>query len=433
MPPSKGKGNGKKKGKGKGSSKKTKNTLSDPTSSCIFPREIISNILSRLPVKTLLRFRCVCKPWQKLISKPNFIATHFRHSSSLPSVPCTSPIFIHTRHFKSFDHVLSLFDPHPESSPVVELDSPFPSYFQDMLVVGCCNGIVCLSQPPWGEMITLWNPAMRQYRTIKLSKTKPLMGIHSCVSVGLAYDSQENDFLILSLLCFRPAETRAPDEVEMCSTKSFSWKKLKNEVGFRVLGLICNVIIKGVPYWRAIVEDAHGSREVLVYFDVSKKVFDKLPTPGIRVGTKGYLVNLEDSLGMLIWEKTDKYNVNVWVMDDEDGWSKKCNVGITFGFDRTLGCLRNGDIVVEDENGVLLFDPVTSSVKAKFSIENAKKGSYVIFDYSESLVLIGGMLPVKKEAAEDKLAREYLLKAGINMKVFTTKNPQQAAFATSIA
>ncbi|XP_009631153.1 uncharacterized protein [Nicotiana tomentosiformis] len=155
--------------------------------------------------------------------------------------------------------------------------------------------------------------------------------------------------------------------------------------------------------------------------------------PGIRVGTEGYLVNLEDSLGMLIWEKTDKNNVNVWVMDDEDGWSKKCNVGITFGFDRILGCLMNGDIVAENENSVLLFDPVTSSVKAKFSIENAKKGSYVIFDYSESLVLIGGMLPVKKEAAEDKLAREDLLKAGINMKVFTTKNPQQAAFPTRIA
>ncbi|MCD7445957.1 hypothetical protein HAX54_024661 [Datura stramonium] len=248
----KGKGNGKRTGKGKGkggNSKKTKSKPPDPTSHCIFPREIIFNILSRLP-------------------------------------PTDSPILIHTRHVKSADHVLSLFDP-PESS-VVELDNPFPFFFHEMAVVGSCNGIVCLCKPPWGDMITLWNPAMRQSRAVQLSKKKPLMGVHSGVSIGLAYDSLENDFFILSLLCFRLGP-RVPDEVEMCSTKSFRWKQLKNEVGFRVLGPSCNVIIKGVPYWSALVEDEYGLREVLVYFDVGRKVFEKLPMPGITVGTRGIL------------------------------------------------------------------------------------------------------------------------------------------------
>nr|XP_009762232.1 PREDICTED: putative F-box protein At2g19630 [Nicotiana sylvestris] len=77
------KGNGKK--KGKGSSKTTKSRApADPTKSDLyFPREIISNIISRLPVKILLRFRCVCKQLRNLISKPSFIAAHFRHSSAL--------------------------------------------------------------------------------------------------------------------------------------------------------------------------------------------------------------------------------------------------------------------------------------------------------------------------------------------------------------
>ncbi|OIT26209.1 f-box protein [Nicotiana attenuata] len=408
MPPSKGKGKGKKKGK----SKKTKNRAPDATCNCIFRREIIINILSRLPVKTLIQFRCVCKPWRKLISKPKFIATHFRHSSSLQPSTGSSPVLLHTRHLKSYDHLLSLINLSSESSSVVELDNPFPFFLQSMVVVGSCNGIVCLCQPPWGDVITLWNPAMRQSRTVPLSKREPIMEAHSSVSIGLAYDSQENDFLVLSLKRFGP-ETVIADEVEMFSTMSFSWERVPNEVGFRVLGLSCNLIIKGVPYWSALLEDAYGSREVLVCFDLSKKVFDKLPMPGMRLETKGYLVNLEDSLGMLMWEKTDKYNVDIWVMDDEDGWSKKCNVGVLFGFDKIIGCLRNGNIVAEDENGVFfLFDPVTSSVKAKVCIDNANSGSSMIFNYSESLVLIEGMLPVKKQAARDKLARENLLKCG---------------------
>ncbi|KAK6797209.1 hypothetical protein RDI58_004911 [Solanum bulbocastanum] len=123
---------------------------------------------------------------------------------------------------------------------------------------------------------------------------------------------------------------------------------------------------------------------------------------------------------MLIWAKTYKYNIDVWVMDDEDGWSKKCNIGLVFGFDRIIGCLRNGDIVAEDKNGVwLLFDPVTSFVEAKLCIDNAKRGSSVIFNYSESLVLIRGMLLVEKQTAKDKVACENLLKCGDEIFVFS--------------
>lgn len=37
------------------------------------PLDIISYILSRLPVKSLLRFKCVSKSWCSLISYPQFI------------------------------------------------------------------------------------------------------------------------------------------------------------------------------------------------------------------------------------------------------------------------------------------------------------------------------------------------------------------------
>ena len=40
------------------------------------PRELIVDILSRLPVKTLCRFKCVLKPWRSLISDPDFVKTH---------------------------------------------------------------------------------------------------------------------------------------------------------------------------------------------------------------------------------------------------------------------------------------------------------------------------------------------------------------------
>ncbi|TMW88719.1 hypothetical protein EJD97_018200 [Solanum chilense] len=367
MPP-KGKGNGKKKGKGKGkgkgASKETKcrgAAEPEPTSHFHFPREIISNILSRLPVKTLLRFRCVSKQWRNLISKPNFISSHFRHSSSLQL--SGSSILIGSRHHESNHHVVSLYNP-PES--VVQVDSPFPCFFPNMYIVGPCHGFICLFNPPWGELITLWNPSMRKYKMVELTDSLPSPGLHFLTSIGMAFDYQHNELLILRIFCVG-IMFEVPNHVEVYSSKSGKWKKLKNEMIFHIVEFTCNVIVKGVAYWLVCMPDKFGSH----------------------------------------WDHKDDCQMDVWVMDDVDGWSKKYSVGPLIGFDRILGCLRNGDVVAKNENGVIfLCDPITNLVKENFSIDNSKHESYVIVDYSESLFLIGGMLPVKKQDAQDKLARK---------------------------
>ncbi|KAM0041595.1 putative F-box domain-containing protein [Helianthus debilis subsp. tardiflorus] len=46
-----------------------------------FPEELIEDILSRLPVKSILRFKSVSKPWLSLISAPSF---HNLHSTVAP-------------------------------------------------------------------------------------------------------------------------------------------------------------------------------------------------------------------------------------------------------------------------------------------------------------------------------------------------------------
>ncbi|KAG7969571.1 hypothetical protein I3843_07G037100 [Carya illinoinensis] len=45
------------------------------------PEPVVVEILLRLPVKSLLRFRCVSKRWRSLISDPRFAKSHFRQAS----------------------------------------------------------------------------------------------------------------------------------------------------------------------------------------------------------------------------------------------------------------------------------------------------------------------------------------------------------------
>jgi hypothetical protein len=46
------------------------------------PDDLALEILIRLPVKSLLRFKAVCKAWHVTISSQSFIATHLQRSTS---------------------------------------------------------------------------------------------------------------------------------------------------------------------------------------------------------------------------------------------------------------------------------------------------------------------------------------------------------------
>ncbi|XP_028801586.1 F-box protein At5g49610-like [Neltuma alba] len=50
------------------------------------PPEVIISILLRLPVKSLMRFRCVCKEWKNLFKTPSFVAEHLHHSTKQNSL-----------------------------------------------------------------------------------------------------------------------------------------------------------------------------------------------------------------------------------------------------------------------------------------------------------------------------------------------------------
>lgn len=43
------------------------------------PEDVIIEILLRLPVNSLLKFKSVCRNWYSLIKSPNFIRKHMNH------------------------------------------------------------------------------------------------------------------------------------------------------------------------------------------------------------------------------------------------------------------------------------------------------------------------------------------------------------------
>ncbi|KAM0841376.1 hypothetical protein ACQ4PT_059013 [Festuca glaucescens] len=49
-----------------------------------FPEEILQEVLVRLPARSVLRCRAVCRSWRRLASDPTFLLDHHRHQPELP-------------------------------------------------------------------------------------------------------------------------------------------------------------------------------------------------------------------------------------------------------------------------------------------------------------------------------------------------------------
>ncbi|XP_057797322.1 uncharacterized protein LOC131013276 [Salvia miltiorrhiza] len=115
-------------------------------------KEITEEILSRLPVKSLLRFRCVSTSWRSLIDSKRFIKTHLQNSARNPSL-AHHKVLLHNKSISKKVPTL-MRRPVLDSSEDEALELEFPIDFN--CIVGCCNGLVCLVGY---KQFVLWNPS----------------------------------------------------------------------------------------------------------------------------------------------------------------------------------------------------------------------------------------------------------------------------------
>ncbi|PHT26695.1 hypothetical protein CQW23_33694 [Capsicum baccatum] len=133
---------------------KRKITFEDDTS--IFPSEILLNILTRLPVKSLLRFKSISKPWNVMISSNEFKKSHRDQSKALGR----EKLLLQSRNVFEFRDL---------ESPQLDMmeNQQFPlKKFQRAEVWCLCDGLVLLRNPRADKYYVLWNPSTREYRAI---------------------------------------------------------------------------------------------------------------------------------------------------------------------------------------------------------------------------------------------------------------------------
>ncbi|XP_024630181.1 F-box/kelch-repeat protein At3g23880 isoform X2 [Medicago truncatula] len=141
-----------------------------PVTPVFLPGDLIAELLSFLPVKSLVRFKCVNKAWKTLISDPTFVKLHLNRSSSTRNplftlvilhVPTTTMVYGKVGRGNSVvPYSLNRLIQNPSFTlsvdPYYRLTGRQSSY-----IIGTCNGLILLIGGDLYGYFRLWNPTTR--------------------------------------------------------------------------------------------------------------------------------------------------------------------------------------------------------------------------------------------------------------------------------
>ncbi|GAU19178.1 hypothetical protein TSUD_198590 [Trifolium subterraneum] len=241
------------------------------TMTLYLPSELITEILLRLPVKSLICFKSVCKSWFTLISDPNFANSHFQLSESTQTTRSRIlSISAIPSQIRSIDFQALLNDNHSVSpNPNLSLpQSRFP-----LNIEGSCRGFIFLN---CNSHNYIWNPSTGFYKKLLLS---PVKYNFSSYLYGFGYDRSKDDYLLVSLSYDdRRLLLDKSSHLEIFSIRDNTWKKLedppfryKSGYNYPKLGLFFN----GAIHW--FLYRCDSSVNVIVTFDLmERKLLDML-------------------------------------------------------------------------------------------------------------------------------------------------------------
>ncbi|XVF39340.1 hypothetical protein PTKIN_Ptkin01aG0026800 [Pterospermum kingtungense] len=291
----------------------------------VIPQDTVLDILSSLPVKSLVRFQSVSKEWLSYISDPYFIKLHLKQSlktrNSLNKILAES------------DKLLSL------GFASVILDIPKElnrAEHNPVEIAGSCNGILCLlNRSQTHGSTVMWNISTGEYKVLPGEPMKPYArdDVYRRIFYGFGYDSFNDDYKLLRIVQDEsldfPQNILFTTEVKVYNLKTNSWRSCEQIPNYYLMNYW------GMEYYKFVCGALHllGTKEltrwplrarVIIAFDVASEKHHPIELPNdMKPYDNIVLGALRDCLCAIISNSSD-FKVNIWVMKDygvKESWT----------------------------------------------------------------------------------------------------------------
>ncbi|KAF5191850.1 F-box protein cpr1 [Thalictrum thalictroides] len=287
------------------------------TLSFVFSNDITREILSRVPVEDLLRFKVI---YCEILS-----------SSSLTL------------------------------SRAVKIDHPFKS--AGIHVYGSCNGIFLIRFFHQFHRIGLWNPSTREYKD--LPQNFPKYPKHPPpffeVVFWLGYDASRDDYKVIRYPYYHKYSISwaIMSDVYVYSLRTNSCKKIQ-DVPYYIFGsvypnLSCDdgIMLNSALHWlgRHFLDSESGFSLIIVSFDLASDEFKNLQVPDVVLDTKLKRLGVFEEC-LSIYHVNKDNCIDVFMMKEygmKESWTKKFSIT-----DQPIQCMRIFKPMCVTKDGKLL-------------------------------------------------------------------------------
>ncbi|XP_015168427.1 F-box/kelch-repeat protein At3g23880-like [Solanum tuberosum] len=289
---------------------------------CNLPKDAMELILVGLPVKSLLRFKCVAKSWYNYIRNPNFIKMHRNHQIyRIPSVIYS----YQKKNVSCFRPDIFLLHLHPVLRNTEQYNSPIKQQlylpFDGVKFECCCNGFICFMKNIYSSpKVILWNPANHRYKCISIPSE-----CSKFTDLKLGFHQQSNEYKILKVPFQMLMDDESTKVAWVYTLSSGSWKTVSFTLPTLTGSSEPQIFVNGFMYWLT-------GREVeyVICFDLIKDEFKLIDIPDDR-GFDCQLVHrklmvLRGSLAMMVSVEDCTKNTEIWMLVNEKSsysWTKK--------------------------------------------------------------------------------------------------------------
>ncbi|XP_058741977.1 F-box/kelch-repeat protein At3g23880-like [Vicia villosa] len=324
----------------------------------ILPDDLIAELLSFLPVKYLLQFKCVCNSWKILISDSAFVKLHLKRSATQNPMlalimyhvkinPRESPYSNDYEYEQSYSVVPYLSRSLLDNSSFTLFDQPY-CYVKNKgcsNVVGSCNGLILLAGDSFTGLqrdywFRLWNPATKTTSKI-FGKFYDFQ--YQRWPFVLGFDDSTDTYKVV---VSRYIKDQLKTEVRVLSFSDDVWRNIESFPGVRLnwnygehsfyVGVFSGVYLSGTINWLAshnnidynshIIRNKTVEDYVIVSLDLRTEMYnqyllpqvsDEVPPTKPTIGVLGGCLCLSHSLrktDFVIW-RMKKFGV-------EDSWTQ---------------------------------------------------------------------------------------------------------------
>ncbi|KAH1150246.1 hypothetical protein GYH30_044327 [Glycine max] len=379
------------------------------------PQELVSNILSRLPAKDLVKCKRVCKSWFDLITDYHFVTNHYVAYNNLMHYQSQEEqLLVIGRPFVSAlkTHISLLScntnDPqknHISSSSLLNLPCEYNNsehkYWSE--ISGPCNGIYFLE----GNPNVLMNPSLGQFKALPKPHLSASQGTYSLTEYsGFGFDPKTNDYKVVVI---RDIWLKETDErklghwtAELYSLNSNSWRKLDDAslpLPIEIWGSskVYTYVNNCCHWWGYDVDESGAKEDAVLAFDMVNESFRKIKVPRIRGSSKEEFATLaplkeSSTIAVVVYPlRGQEKSFDVWVMKDywnEGSWVKQYTVEPIETIYKFVGFYGSNQFPWSSSgnDGLVGCDYEPESEKIKDLQVCGKNGSLRAARYMESLV-----------------------------------------------